>query len=113
MLYEIPRFIRRVGAPTTTGRAASPPGIPDRGGRRLPRRPPYDRLALDGRLPDRGNSRPGRPPRHGPAAQVDPHPGEGHTPVAGRQADRARLPDRPVDWAEGRPDDPPGVRRRG
>src|SRR5512147_2361763 len=112
MSYEIPWFIRRVGTPTASGRAARPRGIPDRGSRRLPRRPSYDRLTLGICLPRPGNPRSGGPPRHGSAAQVDPHPGEDHPPVAGRQADRAWLPDRPVDRAEGRPPDPPGVRRR-
>src|SRR5512135_146175 len=112
MSYEIPWFVRRVGTPTASGRAARPRGIPDRGSRRLPRRPSYDRLTLGVCLPRPGNPRSGGPPRHGPAAQVDAHPGEDHPPVAGRQDDRARLPNRPVDRAEGGPHDPPRVRRR-
>src|SRR6476469_3251734 len=112
MSDEIPWFVRRVGTPTATGRAASPRGIPDRGGRRLPRRPSYDGLTLGGRLPRPGGPRSGGPRRHGSAAQVDQHPGEDHPPVARRQADRARLRDRPVDRAEGGPHDPTGVRRR-
>ena len=55
---------------------------------------------------DRGPDGPGGPPRPGPAAQAHPHPGEDHPPVAGRQADRARVPDRAVDRPAAGPHDP-------
>ena len=108
----------RQGLACGTG-TSSPPcratrlgGVLGGGGRRVLRRRSPLSAALGRRVSTGGWSGSGRPHRLGAATQVDPHPGEGHPPVAGRQADRARIPDRPVDRAEGGPHDPPGVRRR-
>src|SRR3954451_7439083 len=74
-------------------------GVLGRGGRRVPRRRSSLGAAMGRRISEGGWGGSGPPPCAGPAAKVAPHPGEVRPPVAGRQADRARLPDRPVDRA--------------
>src|SRR4051812_17789354 len=109
---ERQRLAHGVGTSSPPRRPTRPGGVLGRGGRRVPRRRSPLGAALGRRVSQGGWGGPGRPPSGGPAAEVDPRPGEGDPPLVGRQADRARLPDRSVDRPEGGPLDPPGVRHR-
>ena len=109
---ERQRLACGIGTSSPSRRPTRPGGVLGRGGRRVPRRRSPLGAALGRRISRGGWGGPGRPACGGPAAQVDPHPGEDHPPLVGRQADRARLRDRSLDRAEAGPHDPPGVRRR-
>jgi hypothetical protein len=110
--HEKQGLTRGVGTPSPSRRRTRLGGIFDRGGRRVPRRRSPLGTAMGRRIPAGRRVGPGRPARVGSAAEIDARAGEVHPPMAGRQADRTRLPDRPLDRAEGGPHDPPGVRRR-
>src|SRR5262249_761027 len=66
---------------------------------------------VDGPTPGRGRRRAGRQAHAGPAPVPDPRTGPAGPAMAGPEADRTRLPDRPLDGPPRRRVDPPPVRR--
>src|SRR5262249_57394997 len=84
----------------TAGRGRGGPGRSRRHGRQV-----------DGPSPGRGGRRAGRQAHAGPAPVPDPRTGPAGPAMAGPEADRTRLPDRPLDGPPRRRVDPPPVRR--
>ena len=110
--HEIPRVTCRIGTQAASGRPARLRGIPDRGGRRLPRRPSHDRVAMDRCLPRPGVRRSLGACRLWPTPKADDDPSEDRLAWAGRRPHRARLRHRALDRRPARPVDRAGVRRR-
>src|SRR5512135_3158544 len=108
--YERQRLTSGPGTSPPPRRSTRPGRVLHPGSRRVPRRRPPVRPAVGRRIPAGGWARSERPPGTGPATQVDDYPGEDRPTMVGRQADGARVRDRPVDWAAPGEADPPGVR---
>ena len=107
--HERPRLALGAGTSPTFGRPTRAGGVLDRRSRRVPRCRSLLGAAM-GRWTPRGGGRgTARPTSLRATAQADVHPGEDHSTVVGRQADRARIRDRSLDRATPGPDDPPRV----